>query len=152
MLHLKVNQSLIKFSIVMILLIFELGLWLPYLLTLPENVNSSFGIIVYIASPIILVLGIVICIFACKRSGEIICENDKIIINNVTENENITLDINKNMSIEFSRCWQFSTFMVGPGQIIIVNNETAKPISIYLDKNSYNKMREFYENKNINFS
>lgn len=152
MLHLKVNQSLIKFSIAMILLIFELGLWLPYLLTLPESVNSSFGMVVYIASPIILVLGIVVCIFACKRSGKIICENDNIIINNVTENENITLDINKNMSIEFSRSWQFSTFMVGPRQIVIVNDETAKPISIYLDKNSYNKMREFYENKNINFS
>ncbi len=151
MLHLKINQNLIKLSAFMVILLFELGLWLPYILTIPESVHSSFGIAVYVASPIILVLGIVVCILACKHSGEIICENDVIIIDKVVESEKITLDVNKRMSIKFIRCWQFPNFMIGPGQIFIDNDEIHKPISVYLDKDSYNKIKEFYENKNIMF-
>lgn len=147
LLKLKINQNITILNYSLGIILFEIAFWLPYFLTLPHNIKSSFGIAVYVISPVVVLLGILLCFITCKKLGTLFCYDDKIIIKK-RKKESIIM-VNNNLRIKFNRWWQFPNIMLGPGQVVFQENEND-PISIYLSKKGFNKIKNLYE-KRVNF-
>lgn len=143
-----INRNLCKVLLFVITLLLEVMLWAVYIVSLPQSSMDSFGIFVYVASPLLILFSFFIYfIFRKISKSRLECYENQILF--IKGKKKIEINIAEIKNIEFYRSWSwfFGDFSenqyVGIGMIDIeLEDDNYRRIAI--DRDDFSQIIDKY--------